>query len=303
MTTAMPAKLSVVIPSYQSQAHLRRTLEALVEQLEQCDAEIIVVDCSPGTEVDDICDAFNAVQLIKCQQRFNPGSGRNIGADAASGEALVFIDADVVMQAGALSAIARRVAAGNDIFGGALELAPGDYRTFASYIEHYFFNHEAQASRQAGTRPNLSSAMMIVRRDLFIEIGGFSDIPRMQDTEMTERLVAKGYQLGFFPEIVGFQVQDSSLSKVFKKIFINGNNLYFLRYQQAKGLGYKILLGFTLPLLMMAKVTRINFRNMKYAGSAFMLLALCPFMYLCGSAWMFGFYKGLLISNGIAAGR
>ena len=41
-------KLSVIIPSYQSQDNLRRTLSALNPQIENSDTEILVVDCSPG---------------------------------------------------------------------------------------------------------------------------------------------------------------------------------------------------------------------------------------------------------------
>ena len=63
-------------------------------------------------------------------------------------------------------------------------------------------------------------------------MGGFADIPRMQDTELTERIRnSSGTQLGFEPSVVGYQIQDSNLKKVLKKIYITGNNIYFLRYQ------------------------------------------------------------------------
>lgn len=58
-----------------------------------------------------------------------------------------------------------------------------------------------------------------------------------------------------------------------------------------------------LPLLMLAKVTRINVRQLKYAFSVPNLLIYSPFMYVCGIYWMLGFYRGLIVNDGIASGR
>lgn len=295
--------LSIVIPSFQAQEHMGRCLDALTSQLDGVTAEIIVVDCSPHNEVEQICARYPAVRLIKRIERFNPGGGRNIGAEAATGDYLLFIDADVLLQPGSLQAIAERAAAGHKIFGGALDLERSVPLSFASWVEHYYFNHEAHSTRMPGQRPNLSSALMIVERALFLEIGGFSQIPRMQDTELTERLVKRGCKLGFFPEIIGGQIQDSPLSKVMRKIFITGNNLYFIRYQKSCGWLQRLSLILLLPLMMLAKITRINLRNLRYAFSGRMLLLLCPFMYVCGIAWMAGFYRALFAGGGIASGR
>ncbi|GLQ75762.1 hypothetical protein GCM10007932_51250 [Vibrio penaeicida] len=293
-------KLSIIIPSYQSQKNLRRNLSALAQQLDHVNAEVIVVDCSPNDDVDKICAQFSFVRLLKEQRRFNPGGGRNIGARAASGEYLVFADADVVLDEKALVSVVRHAKGGEKIFGGALELDKSNKVTLTSYIEHYYFNHESQASRTPSRRANLSSALLIFEKTLFEEIGGFRDIPRMQDTELTERLVRKGYTLYFFPDVIGYQIQDSPFKKVIKKIYITGNNLFFLRYQDK---GIRWLLALLLPFIMLAKITRINLRNLKYAFSPMMLFVLCPVMYVCGLAWMMGFYKGIFVSDGIAEGR
>lgn len=304
MNQPKSVSLSIVIPSYCSEQSIGACLDALMIEREQSEFEIIVVDCSPHDEVAKICQSYGSVRLIRQLKRFNPGVGRNIGAAQANGDYLAFIDADVVMSRGAIMQIKRRAKQGYRIFGGALELAPVSEteHTIAPFVEHYYFNHESQASRPSSQRANLSSAMMVIKRDLFELVGGFSDIARMQDTELTERLVKQGFSLFFFPEIVAHQTQDSHLKKVLRKIFITGNNLYFIRYEQyPAALTYLVML--LLPILMLVKVTRINLRNMRYAGSWFMLIKLCPFMYVCGCAWMLGFYRAFFFNGGIAAGR
>ena len=170
-------------------------------------------------EVDRICDQFSSVRLIKETKRFNPGGGRNIGAEHAVGDYLVFIDADVVLDATALSKIAMYAEQGVKVFGGALELDKQGKVTLTSYIEHYYFNHESQAKRNPTERANLSSALLIVCKSLFKQVNGFKDIPRMQDTELTERLLRMGHTLHFFPSIIGYQVQDSPFQKGYKEDF------------------------------------------------------------------------------------
>ncbi|BDU40565.1 glycosyltransferase family 2 protein [Vibrio nigripulchritudo] len=296
-------KLSVIIPSYLSQDHLGRNLTALAKQLDVVDAEVLVVDCSPGIEVDQICAQYPFVRLFKEEKRFNPGGGRNIGANAANGDYLVFVDADVVLDEQALQDVANHIADGVKIFGGALDLDKKGDLTLTSYIEHYYFNNESQSSRSPTERANLSSALMIIEKTLFDEVGGFTDISRMEDTELTEKLVRMGHTLHFFPDVIGYQIQDSPFKKVLKKIYITGNNLFFLRYQKKDSGMNKWVLALLLPLMMLAKITRINFRNLKYAFSPFMLLVLCPAMYFCGFVWLLGFYKGIFMNDGIVAGH
>ncbi|WP_104402830.1 glycosyltransferase family 2 protein [Vibrio penaeicida] len=295
-------KLSIIIPSYLSQDNLGRNLSALAKQLDEVDAEVLVVDCSPGIAVDQICAQYPFVRLLKEEKRFHPGGGRNIGAKSANGDYLVFVDADVVLDGQALQDVEKHITDGVKIFGGALDLDKKGAVTLTSYIEHYYFNHESQSSRTPTERANLSSAFMIIEKALFDEVGGFTDISRMEDTELTEKLVRIGHTLHFFPDVIGYQIQDSPFNKVVKKIYITGNNLFFLRYQKEDGGMNKWLLALLLPLMMMVKITRINFRNLKYAFSPLMLLILCPVMYFCGFTWMLGFYKGIFVSDGIVAG-
>lgn len=297
-------KLSIVIPSYCSQDYLKKSLAALAPQVNEVEAEVIVVDCSPNDEVDKVCKSYDFVRIIRVSERFNPGKGRNIGAKEASGDYLVFIDSDVVIESNGLKRIQQHALDNYLVFGGALELdKKRSSPTLASFMEHYYFNHESQASRETSVRANLSSALMIIQKNLFLEFGGFKDIPRMQDTELTERLIQHGYTLYFFPDIIGHQIQDSTHTQVLKKIFITGNNVYFIRYNQINNQCKKILLSIMLPLMMAAKVTRINIRNLRYSWSIKMLLIFCPLMYVCGIAWMSGFYKALFFSKGIISGR
>lgn len=297
--------ISVIIPSYNTAHTIGATLEALDRQQTALDYDIIVVDCSDDDAVARIIASTPKARCLRRDTRFNPGEGRNIGAEDATGELLVFVDADVVLDQSALANAWQFYQQGHCLFGGALELNEGQAPTIASYLEHYFFNHESQRQRPACDRTNLSSALMIVQRKLFLEAGGFKDIPRMQDTELTERLHRRGVNLKFCPAVVGFQIQDSPMNKVLRKIFINGQNLYSIRYRQDITVAKKLLFLCLLPLMASAKIARIIGRQLRYQDlrKRCITLLLVPLLLVSGIYWMLGFYNAILFDRGISQQR
>lgn len=296
--------ISVIVPSYNSQAQLPETLAALNAQETSLDYEIIVVDCSDGDAVERLCQGVARVRFHHEMKRFNPGAGRNIGAGLATGELLLFVDSDVILESRALAEAYGFYQDGKKVFGGALELNRAKGSTIASYLEHFFFNHESQRGRSVQKRSNLSSALMVFERETFLRSGGFKDIPRMQDTELTERLRAQGLDLFFTPAVVGQQTQDSPLPKVLRKIYINGRNLYFIRYHE-KPSAQKAALALFLPAMSSAKIVRIIARHLRYQDgrNRAITLALAPLLCLGGAYWMLGFYQSLLFGGGMSKQR
>lgn len=297
--------ISVVIPSYNTQDTIAATLANLSDQHTNLHFEIVLVDCSEHDQVGKIAADFPKVRYQHQARRFNPGEGRNIGAQLAQGELLMFIDADVHLKANALEAAWNALKSGKDIFGGALELNTQVSSDTAAYLEHYFFNHESQALRPACERNNLSSALMCFRRETFLAAGGFKDIPRMQDTELTERLRREGQKLFFCPDILGFQIQDSPLRKVLKKIHINGQNLYYIRYKPQITPFKKIMLYLLLPLIGTLKISRIIARHLRYQNwkNKLRTIALTPILIVGIGYWVAGFYNALWTEKGIGQER
>lgn len=297
--------ISVIIPSYNTQDTIAATLSNLCAQNTSLTFEIVLVDCSQHNLVRDIANRYSQVRYEHRADRFNPGEGRNIGARLAQGQLLMFIDSDVHLAPGAFDAAWQALQSGKEIFGGALELNTTASSDTAAYLEHYFFNHESQALRPAGERRNLSSALMCFKREVFLASGGFKDIPRMQDTELTERLRRKGHKLYFCPEILGFQIQDSSFDKVLKKIYINGQNLYYIRYQSTMNLFKKTAFFLLLPILGAMKIERIIARHLLYQSwsNKLRILLLDPLLILGICYWIAGFYNALWTEKGISEER
>lgn len=298
-------KISVVVPSYNTAATIGATLAGLTQQEDAPPFEIIVVDCSESDAVANIVKGFPQVRFEHPGVKLGPGPNRNHGARMAHGELIVFVDADVVLKPNAIAHCWQHYHDGCKVFGGALELHEPRSVGVSSYLEHYFFNHESQEMRPRGTRQNLSSAFMCIDRALFFKFNGFKDIPRMEDTELTERLQQNGYALHFMPDMVALQIQDSPFKNVLRKIYLNGHNLYFIRYKASITMLRKLTFGLGLPVITAAKMARILVRQLRYNcwRKRAVTVALAPVLMLGGLYWMLGFYGAIIRDGGISAER
>lgn len=101
----VPPSVSVVVVHYDQQAELDRTLRALARQDHPADrTEVIVVD--DGSPVPPRVP--DGVRLLRQEDRgFRVAAARNAGAAAATGDVLVFLDADTAPEPGYLRALTR----------------------------------------------------------------------------------------------------------------------------------------------------------------------------------------------------
>ena len=102
-------KFSIIVPVYQAQDCLERCLQSLIRQTLE-DLEIILVDDGSTDDSPSICDRYadldSRIQVIH-KQNEGVARARNDGLDAASGEWVLFCDADDWMEPGACELLCR----------------------------------------------------------------------------------------------------------------------------------------------------------------------------------------------------
>ena len=90
------AVVSVIVPVYQAQAHLRLCLDSLLAQTFQ-DLEILCVDDGSTDQSPKILSEFarqdSRVKVLR-QENAGAGAARNAGLQAATGDYVLFLDAD-----------------------------------------------------------------------------------------------------------------------------------------------------------------------------------------------------------------
>ncbi|MCA0437324.1 MAG: glycosyltransferase family 2 protein [Actinobacteria bacterium] len=87
----MPARFSLIIPAHDAAATLGVALDTVASQVREFDDVIVVADCCR----DDTAEiARGAGATVIVSRKGHPGLARNAGLDAATGDYVLFLDAD-----------------------------------------------------------------------------------------------------------------------------------------------------------------------------------------------------------------
>lgn len=174
----MRAKLSVVIPTLNAEDGLKRSLPALAEGLEAgVIRELVISDGGSCDATQSIADAAGAVVIEGAPSR---GGQLRRGAEAAAGAWFLFIHADTVLPAG----WARMVQGHIETRGGAAAFRLRfDARGFAPSFVALWANLR---SRFFGLP--YGDQGLLISRETYDAVGGFADIPLMEDVAMARAL-------------------------------------------------------------------------------------------------------------------
>jgi glycosyltransferase involved in cell wall biosynthesis len=196
-------RVSVIIPACNAGDCLPHCLAALRSQASD-DVEIIVVDDASTDGTAGIAESMGA-RVFRTDRNSGPSRARNLGARQARGEYLLFVDSDVVVRPDAVSRVREfldgkpSVAA---VFGSydAEPHAHGWLTQYRNLLHHYV--HQ-QGRREAST---FWSGCGAIRRDVFLEVGGFDDVafPRsIEDIELGYRLREAGHAIELDRDLQG----------------------------------------------------------------------------------------------------
>jgi len=197
----IPPAASVVVCAYKSRQTITRCLEALSSQETSLAYEVIVVESSGDGTGDLIRERFPRVRLIESPHRLFLGAAKNVGAEAASAELVLFIDSDCVAEAAWLDKICkaltlRKCAA---VGGAILNGNPETPVSVAAYISEFSHLFPVGRSRRIDYLPGGNAGY---RADVFRAYGGFEFTePLYVDLMLGKRLSASGEKLLFEPDI------------------------------------------------------------------------------------------------------
>ncbi len=194
-----PGKLtvSVVVPVRAGGDALRTCLTALARATPPPDEVVVAVDGRPGASAD--ADARRAddlgARVVRVDDDGGPARARNLGAAAARGDVLFFVDADVAVRADAVRHVAAAIADGVAAVFGSYDDAPAA-ANFVSQYKNLFHHYVHQAAREDAS--TFWAGCGAVRADVFRAVGGFDEsyrVPSIEDVELGYRLRARGHRI------------------------------------------------------------------------------------------------------------
>jgi rSAM/selenodomain-associated transferase 2 len=169
--------VSVVVPTLNEHAHVGSTL-ALLQAMRRSGHEVIVVD---GGSDDGTCDLASG----KADKIVSSPRGRalqfNAGAREARGETLLFLHADTLLSADAIDALLTEFPSSRRVWG-RFDVRLSGSHAMLRVVE----NMMNIRSRLSGIATGDHG--IFVRRESFEKIGGYPELPLMEDIAISRRL-------------------------------------------------------------------------------------------------------------------
>ncbi len=209
--------LSVVVPVHNGGDDFERCLRRL-RGSSWADYELLVVD-DGSTDGSSHTAARHGAVVLRHDRPLGPAAARNLGAEAASGDLIFFLDADVAVHADAVERALSRFLADpglTALFGSYDDRpsAPGLVSRFRNLLHHYV-HQRGNFVDDARPAHTFWTGCGMIRRADFREFGGFDPRlyarPSIEDIELGYRLTRAGRRIILARDVLATHMKRWSL--------------------------------------------------------------------------------------------
>lgn len=212
-------KVSAIIPTKNAGSEFRMTLQKLRAQKGIRDLEIIVVDSGSSDDTLKIAEHYGARIFSIKPEDFNHGAVRNIGAEKATGDYLVFLSQDVIPIGDLCVHAIIKIIEGDPLIAAATarQIPRSDADLFACWQLWYYYNNvlglsddhissvdkavfSSLAPDEKRRVSQLDNIFSCIRKDIFDRLK-FNPIPYAEDLDLGLRIISEGYKMAFFSTV------------------------------------------------------------------------------------------------------
>lgn len=220
----MQKTISIVVAIFNRKDELFELLNSLIAQTDK-DFEVIIVDDGSFVDLLPTVETFKEmlnIQYFK-KQNSGPGLSRNYGANRAKNDWLVFVDSDVIVEKDYIENIKKNLEKTDcAAFGGADKAHKGFnllQKAISYSMTSVFTTGGIRGSKKAVTRFQPRSFNMGVNKEIFLKIGGFSEMRIGEDPDLSMTIWENGYQTAFFDDIGVYHKRRTDLGKFSKQVY------------------------------------------------------------------------------------
>ncbi|WP_313030309.1 glycosyltransferase [Soonwooa sp.] len=216
--------ISIIIAIYNRRDELFELLNSLLRQTDK-DFEIIVVDDGSKIDLSPTIKLFDNQLDIHFYQKTNSGPGltRNYGAKRAKNDWLVFVDSDVIVEENYIENIKKDlIEIPCDAFGGADKAHKGFnimQKAISYSMTSVFTTGGIRGNKKAVSKFQPRSFNMGVNKEVFLKVGGFSEMRIGEDPDLSMTLWENGYTTTFFDNIGVYHKRRTDLGKFSKQVY------------------------------------------------------------------------------------
>lgn len=221
-------KYSIIVPVYNRPDEVDELLESLCTQTVR-DFEVIVVEDGSTNPCKDVCEKYAGILALHYYDKPNsgPGQSRNYGAERAQGDCLIVLDSDVVVPTGYLQAIdvALRQHPDTDAFGGP-DAAHSSFTPVQKAISYsmtsFFTTGGIRGGKKKLDKFYPRSFNMGIRREVYLQLGGFSKMRFGEDIDFSYRIVEAGHKTRLFADAWVWHKRRTDFRKFFRQVYNSG---------------------------------------------------------------------------------
>ena len=249
-------KYSIIVPVFNRPDEVDELLSSLLNQT-FTDFEVLIVEDGSQKPCDEICNKYADRLDLHYFMKPNsgPGQSRNYGAERAKGEYLLILDSDVVLPKGYLNAIEEELKREPaDAFGGpdAAHDSFTDTQKAISYsMTSFFTTGGIRGGKKKLDKFYPRSFNMGIRRDVYMELKGFSKMRFGEDIDFSIRIFKAGKRCRLFPEAWVWHKRRTDFRKFYRQVYNSGIariNLY-KKYPESLKLVHLLPMVFTVGVI------------------------------------------------------
>ena len=220
-------KFSIIIPVFNRTDEVDELLESLCQQTVK-DFEVLIIEDGSVKPCKDVCDKYaNILDLhYYAKENSGPGQSRNYGAERSNGEYVIILDSDVVLPVGYLQAVEDELKQKPcEAFGGPDSAHPSftPVQKAISYsMTSFFTTGGIRGGKAKLDKFYPRSFNMGIRRDVYLQLGGFSKMRFGEDIDFSYRIVEAGYMPRLFPEAWVWHKRRTDFRKFFRQVYNSG---------------------------------------------------------------------------------
>ena len=220
----MQKTISIIVAIFNRKDELFELLNSLIAQTDK-DFEVIIVDDGSFVDLLPTVETFKEMLNIQYFKKANsgPGLSRNYGANRAKNDWLVFVDSDVIVEKDYIENIKKNLEKTDcAAFGGADKAHKGFnllQKAISYSMTSVFTTGGIRGSKKAVTRFQPRSFNMGVNKEIFLKIGGFSEMRIGEDPDLSMTIWENGYQTAFFDDIGVYHKRRTDLGKFSKQVY------------------------------------------------------------------------------------
>ena len=203
-------------------------LESLTQQTLK-DFEVIIVEDGSIKPCKDVCDKYASILDLHYYAKENsgPGQSRNYGAERSNGEWLIILDSDVVLPKDYLGSVERGVRSENTLAAwGGPDAAHPSFTPIQKAISYsmtsFFTTGGIRGGKAKLDKFYPRSFNMGIRRDVYLQLGGFTKMRFGEDIDFSYRIVEAGYMPRLFPEAWVWHKRRTDFRKFFRQVYNSG---------------------------------------------------------------------------------